>query len=332
MGFFNGIPVSIKGTGMYVPEKVLTNDDLSEMVETNDEWIRERTGICRRHIAAEGELTSSVAEKAARDALRDSGMEPSELDMIIVATNSPDTLFPGVAPKVQGLLGADKAGAFDVQAGCTSGVYAIALAVNGIASGLWKKVLVIGAEVLSRIINWTDRNTCVLFGDGAGAMVFGSAEGDEGRFISADLRSDGTKHDQITLLGGLVEYPASDETIEQKLHYVAMKGNDVFRFVNRIIPPFLRQYCIDSGFVPEDIDWWFFHQANQRIIERAAERLGISAERVVINIDEYGNTSAASVFIALCEFMKEKKMKKGQKLLFTAFGAGMTYGGIIYES
>ncbi|MDD4613045.1 MAG: 3-oxoacyl-[acyl-carrier-protein] synthase III C-terminal domain-containing protein, partial [Synergistaceae bacterium] len=206
------------------------------------------------------------------------------------------------------------------------------IATGGIASGVWKNVLVVGAEVLSRIIDWTDRNTCVLFGDGAGAMVLGPAADGEGHFISANMRSDGTKHDQITLLGGLVEYPASGETLEKKLHYVAMKGNDVFKFVNRVIPPFLKEYCLESGFQPEDISWWFFHQANQRIIDKTAERLGINPEKVVINIHEYGNTSAASVFLALCEFMREGKLQKGEKLLFTAFGAGMTYGGIIYEA
>ena len=188
-----------------------------------------------------------------------------------------------------------------------------------------------GAEVLSPLIDWTDRNTCVLFGDGAGAMVLAPSNGN-GRFISAQLKSDGTKHDQITFLGGLIENPASHETIDQKKHYVAMKGNDVFKFVNRVIPPFLKTLCEDAGMLPEGIDWWFFHQANQRIIERTAERLGINPERVFINLDEYGNTSAASVFIALSEFMKQGKLLRGQKLLFTAFGAGMTYGGVIYES
>ena len=332
MAIFQGIPVSLWGSGMYVPEKVLTNDDLSKLVETSDEWIRDRTGIQRRHIAAEGELTSSVAEKAARAALDDAGVDPSELDMIIVATNSPDTLFPGVGPKVQGLLGALNAGAFDVQSGCTSGVYAMALAAGGIASGLWKRVLVIGAEVLSPLIDWTDRNTCVLFGDGAGAVLLGPSREGEGRFLSAELRCDGTKHEQITLPGGVVEHPATCETVKNKLHYVAMKGNDVFKFVNRTIPPFLRDYCGASGFSPEDIDWWFFHQANQRIIERSAERLGISPDKVILNIAEYGNTSAASLFIALSEFLREKRLRKGEKLLFTAFGAGMTYGGILYEA
>lgn len=332
MAIFQGIPVSLWGSGMYVPEKVLTNDDLSKLVETSDEWIRDRTGIQRRHIAAEGELTSSVAEKAARAALDDAGVDPSELDMIIVATNSPDTLFPGVGPKVQGLLGALNAGAFDVQSGCTSGVYAMALAAGGIASGLWKRVLVIGAEVLSPLIDWTDRNTCVLFGDGAGAVLLGPSREGEGRFLSAELRCDGTKHEQITLPGGVVEHPATCETVKNKLHYVAMKGNDVFKFVNRTIPPFLRKYCEASGFSPEDIDWWFFHQANLRIIERSAERLGISPDKVILNIAEYGNTSAASLFIALFEFLRDKRLRKGEKLLFTAFGAGMTYGGIIYEA
>ncbi|NLK18431.1 MAG: ketoacyl-ACP synthase III [Synergistaceae bacterium] len=332
MGVFSGVPASIMGTGMYVPKKVITNEDISKMVDTSDEWIRERTGILRRHLAEKGELTSDVAEKAAREALEDAGVTPEDLDMVIVATNSPDTIFPGVAPKVQGMLGANRAGAFDVQSGCTGGVYAMAMAASGIASGIWKKVLVIGAEVLSPLVDWTDRNTCILFGDGAGAMVLGAAEEGGGRFISTELRSDGEKHDQITFRGGLVENPASQETVEKGLHYVEMKGNEVFRFVNRIIPPFLRQFCLNSGIEPEAIEWWFFHQANQRIIERAAERLGIQPEKVIINIDEYGNTSAASVFIALYEFLREDRVKKGDRLLFTAFGAGMTYGGIIYEA
>ena len=331
MAFFKGVPVAISGTGMYVPDRVLTNEDLSRMVDTSDEWIRERTGIRRRHIAEAGELTSEVALKAGRAALEAAGLVPSEIDMVMVATNSPDTLFPGVAPKVQGMLGAGRAGAFDVQSGCTSGVYSMALAAAGIASGIWRNVLVIGAEVLSPIVDWTDRNTCVLFGDGAGAVVLSPSCGN-GRFLSAELRSDGTKHDQITFPGGLVENPASHDTVEQKKHYVTMKGNDVFKFVNRVIPPFLRELCEDSGLSPEDIDWWFFHQANQRIIERAAERLGIASEKVFINLDEYGNTSAASVFIALSEFVKQGRLLPGQRLLFTAFGAGMTYGGVIYET
>lgn len=332
MAQFQGIPVSIWGAGMYVPDRILTNDDLSKMVETSDEWIRERTGIRKRHIAGEGELTSSVAEKAARNALESAGVPAAEIEMVIVATNSPDTLFPGVAPKVQGSLGAKNAGAFDVQSGCTGGVYAMTLAAAGIASGMWRRVLVIGAEVLSPLIDWKDRNTCVLFGDGAGAIVLGPSRGWDGRFLSADLRADGTKHDQIVLPAGLVERPASAGTVESGLHYVSMKGNEVFKFVNRVLPEFLSEYCEKSGIGVKDIDWWFFHQANQRIIERTAERLGISPEKVVINIDEYGNTSAASVFIALSEFLKEKRLKSGQKILFTAFGAGMTYGGIIYES
>ncbi len=331
MAFFQGVPVTIRGSGMYVPSKVVTNEELSKIVETSDEWIRERTGIRRRHIAEAGELTSALAERAGRAALENAGVSSSEVDMIIVATNSPDTLFPGVAPKVQGLLGAEKSGAFDVQSGCTSGVYSIVLAVNGIASGIWRNVLVIGAEVLSPLVDWTDRNTCVLFGDGAGAMLLGPSNG-EGRFLSAELRADGTKHDQITLLGGLIENPVSLESIEQKKHFVAMKGNDVFKFVNRVIPPFLKDFCEDSGLSADAIDCWFFHQANQRIIERAAERLGIAPERVFINLDEYGNTSAASVFIALSEYMKLGRLHPGQRLLFTAFGAGMTYGGVIYES
>lgn len=332
MTLFQGIPVCIKGTGIALPERILTNDDMSRMVETSDQWIRERTGIAERRIASPDEHTSTFAERAARSALHDADMAPGDIDMIIVATNSPDMLFPGVAPTIQGALGATRAGAFDLQSGCTGGVYALAVGVGGIACGLWENVLVVGSETISRIVDWTDRNTCVLFGDGAGAVVLSRSQKGDGRFLSAELRSDGTKSDYLTLPAGLTLHPASHETVDRRMHYVTMKGNEVFKFVNRVIPVFLEEYCGSSGLVLDDIDWWFFHQANRRIIERAAARLKIPMEKVVINIEHYGNTSAASLFIALNEFLEEKRLQKKQKVLFTAFGAGMTYGGIIYEA
>lgn len=332
MTLFRGIPVSIKGSGMYVPERIVTNHELSKLVDTSDQWITERTGIRKRRIASPEECTTTFAELAARSALSDAQVEAEAVDMIIVATNSPDMLFPGVSAVIQGRLGTTRAGAFDLQAGCTGGVYALAVAVSGIASGLWKNVLVVGSETISRLVDWSDRNICVLFGDGAGAVLLGPSGEGEGRFISSALRADGAKADLLTLPAGLARHPSSHETVDRKMHYVTMKGNDVFKFVNRAIPPFVEELCVKSGLHLDDISWWFFHQANQRIIERTAARLGIPMERIVINIHEYGNTSAASLFIALDEFLRAKRMRKGQRLLFSAFGAGMTYGGIIYEA
>lgn len=332
MSLFSGRIASISGTGSYIPEKVLTNHDLSEMVETDDQWIVERTGIRERHIAAEGELTSDLAVKAAERALEDAGLVSEDIDMIIVATNTPDTLFPGVGPIVQGKLGAKNAGAFDLQAGCTSCIYAMAVGASGIASGLWQNVLVIGAEVLSKIINWEDRNTCVLFGDGAGAVVLTSPNKEGPAIISARLCADGEKSGHITLPAGLISQPATHETVDKKLHYVHMKGNEVFRFVNRVLPPFLKELCKTSRLSVDDIDWWIFHQANLRIMESVMKRLGISSEKAVVDLDKYGNTSAASTLIALDEALKENRINEGDKVLLTSFGAGMTYGAIIYQA
>ena len=332
MALFRGREVAILGSGSYVPSKILSNDDLSHMVDTSDEWIVERTGIRERHIAAPGELTTDLAEKASIMALKDAGIRPEELDMIIVATNTPDTLFPGVGPKLQGRLNAQNAGAFDLQSGCTSCIYALTVAATGIASGIWNNVLVIGAEVLSRIINWEDRNTCVLFGDGAGAVVLGGSDGSNGRLISAELRSDGTKSDFITLPGGLIENPASEETLREGLHYVQMKGNEVFKFVNRVLPDFLRHMCQEAGFTPKIIDWWIFHQANLRIIEGITKRLRLPSEKAVINLDRYGNTSAASTLIALHEARYDGRIKKEEKVILTSFGAGMTFGAVLYQA
>ena len=330
MALFKGRTVGVLGTGMYVPEKVLTNEDLTHMVDTSDEWITERSGIKERHIVAEGQLTSDLAYEAGRAALEKAGVAAQELDMVIVATNTPDTIFPGTGPKVQGLLGAVNAGAYDLQAGCTSCVYALTMAASGIASGIWEKVLVIGAEALSPVIDWTDRGTCVLFGDGAGAAVLGPV--DEGRgFISSSLKADGTSHDFITLPGGLIEKPASHETVDTRQHFVQMKGNEVFKFVNRKIPPFLMELCQSSEISPDEISCWFFHQANLRIIDGVLKRLKVDPLKTYVNLQKYGNTSAASVFLALHEALAEGRVSKGDLVLLTSFGAGMTYGGLILE-
>jgi len=332
MPLFTGRPVYLHGTGMRVPDCVLTNEELEKTVDTTHEWIVERTGIHTRRIAAPGELTSDLAFVAGKRALEAAGIAPDELDMIIVATNSPDTIFPGVSAKVQGALAAVRAGAFDVQSGCTGCVYALAAAAAGISSGIWENVLVIGAEILSRLIDWQDRNTCVLFGDGAGAMVLSSRrEGAIARFLSSDLRSDGTKSDLICFPGGLVENPASEETLAGNLHKVQMKGNEVFKFVNQALPGFLQQSCEKSGITAMEIDWWVFHQANMRIIDSVLRRLEIDISKAVINLDRYGNTSAASVFIAFHEAVAGGRFEPGQKILLTSFGAGMTYGNLILE-
>lgn len=330
MTLFKGRKVGLLGTGMYVPEKVLTNEDLSKMVDTSDEWITERSGIKERHIVAEGQWTSDLAFRAGKIALKNAGVAPEEIDMVIVTTNTPDTVFPGVGPKVQNLLGAKNAGANDVQAGCTGCVYAMTIATAGIASGLWDKVLVIGAEALSPVIDWTDRATCVLFGDGAGAAVLGPIQ--EGRgVISASLKADGAGHDFIKFPAGVVEMPASHETVDAREHFVKMKGNEVFKFVNRKIPPFLRELCEDSSIPFDEIDCWIFHQANLRIINGVLKRLKVNPDKAFVNLQKYGNTSAASVFLALHEARMEGKVSKGDLVLLTSFGAGMTYGGLILE-
>ncbi|AER66837.1 3-oxoacyl-(acyl-carrier-protein) synthase III [Thermovirga lienii DSM 17291] len=323
------MPIKILGTGKYVPSKVLTNLELEKIVDTTDEWITTRTGIKERRIS-EGELTSDLAYKAALEAIKDAGISAEEIDMIIVATNSPDTLFPGVAPKVQALLGARHAGACDVQSGCTGCVYALSMAFAGVGSGMWKNVLVIGAEVLSKLIDWTDRNTCVLFGDGAGAVVVSGGEGG-GCLLASELRADGSKADLIKLPGGLVEKPASHETVDNREHFVQMKGNEVFKFVNRVLPSFLDEVCDKANLTPEDIDWWIFHQANMRIIEGVLRRSKQPHEKAIINLDKYGNTSAASVFIAFHDALKDGRIKKGDTILMTSFGAGMTYGAVIFS-
>lgn len=331
MALFTGRKVALLGTGLALPEKLLTNDDLTRMVDTSDAWIQERTGIKVRHIAEPGELTSSLAAKAAERALDKAGLKADEVDMILVGTNSPDTLFPGVGPKVQGLLGASRAGACDVQAGCTGSVYALSMAVAAIASGLWNHVLVVGAEVLSPLLDWEDRNTCVLFGDGASALLLGPAPKGKKGFISADLKAEGEFHDLITLPGGLVERPTSSRTVEDRDHFVKMKGNDVFKFVNRKLPPFLKTFLADSGLAASDVSNWIFHQANLRIIDGVLRRLDVDPSKAYVNLDHLGNTSAASVFIALHEAWEKGIVHSGDLLVMTSFGAGMTYGAIAFE-
>lgn len=320
MAIIKGIPVRIAGTGKYIPEKVMTNADFEKIMETSDEWIRERTGIKERHFAAEGENCCDLAAKAALAALDDVGMAPGEIDAVIVSTNSPETLCPCSAATVQGTIGAAKAGAFDVISGCTGSLTAMLSAISCISCGVWENALVIGAESFGSVIDWTDRNSAILFGDGAGACVLSRSTAGGGRFISGEITADGTKHDLITIGGG--GNPAK----------LRMKGQEVFRFVNAALPPFIKNFCKESGTDPRDIDFWVLHQANIRITESLFRRLGVPQGRTLANLEKYGNTSAASLMINLDEAMKAGYIKAGEKIAFAAFGAGMTLGALLYSA
>ncbi len=314
---------------MCVPENILTNADLEKMVDTSNRWIVERTGIYTRRVASGAESNADLGAVASRAALADAGVSPGDVDMIVVGTNSPDKLFPGVGPTIQGMIGAGRAGAMDVQAGCPGALYAMGVAAGGIASGIWEKVLVVGSEVISRLVDWTDRNTCVLFGDGAGACLMGPWQPGMMKLTHADFKADGRKGDMIELPAGLAAEPASLATVRDKRHFVKMKGNDIFKFVNREMPGYLQNFCADCGIGTKDVDWWIFHQANMRIIDSLMRRLDLPKERAILNVDRYGNTCAASILLALQEGKEDGRIREGQKILLTIFGAGMTYGAIL---
>ncbi|MCP4542370.1 MAG: ketoacyl-ACP synthase III [Chloroflexi bacterium] len=315
----------VVGWGKSVPAKVLTNDDLAQMVDTSDEWIRTRTGIGQRHIAGEGETTSTIALQAARQALEVAGLNPMQLELVIVATVTPDYPFPSTACLVQDALGAVQAAAFDLSAGCTGFIYGFSVAANLIASGAYQNALVIGAETLSRILDWNDRNTCVLFGDGAGAVVL-QANGADGGVLSTVLGSDGSGGNLLYLPGGGSRDPASHKTVSEGLHYVKMKGREVFRFATRVMSAATRQVVEQAGVELEDLKLVIPHQANQRIIESSTRSLGISPEKVFSNLELYGNTSSASIPIALCEAVEEGRVKQGDLVVCVGFGAGLTWG------
>ena len=322
MSMFAGRPVKISGTGVYIPEKIMTNADFEKIIDTTDSWILDRTGIKKRHFAAEDEKCSDLAYKAALDALNDSGLSALDLDMVIVSTNSPDSVFPAMSCKVQAMLGANNAGAYDLQAGCTGSLTAMHTAIAGISSGVWNNVLVVGAESFTKWLDWTDRGTCILFGDGAGACVLTVSSDGEGRFVSGKLQADGAKSDMITLESEGEEYP----------HIFRMKGHDVFKFVSQNLPGFIKSFCDESEILPSEIDFWVLHQANTRIIDGIFKRLGIPSDRTLLNLENYGNTSSASMMIALYEALKGGRIKDKDKVAFVAFGAGMTLGALLYEA
>jgi 3-oxoacyl-[acyl-carrier-protein] synthase-3 len=319
--------VKVIGTGSYIPKKVLTNDDLEKIVDTSNEWIITRTGISERHLAEDNETTSDLSSKAALKALKDANIKPEEIDLIIVATNSPDMIFPASACLVQDKIKAINAATFDLQAGCSGFVYGMITAWQFILSGFYNNALIIGAETLSKFVDWTDRNTCVLFGDGAGAVVL-KADKAEG-ILSGHLKGDGLGADLIKIPAGGSKIPASHETVEQRLHYVKMKGNEVFKNAVKNMKRSTIKALEKCNLSVKDVDCFIPHQANIRIILLVSKVLGIKKDKVFINLDKYGNTSAASVAIALDEAVKEGKIKNNNIVVLTAFGAGLTYGSIV---
>ncbi|GAS80976.1 beta-ketoacyl-ACP synthase III [Paenibacillus amylolyticus] len=321
-------PVGIIGTGKYVPEKILTNSDLEKMVDTNDEWIVSRTGIKERHIAAPDQATSDLAYEAAIKALESAGMTGSDLDLIIVATITPDSSFPSTACILQDKLGAKGAAAFDLSAACSGFVYGLASATSFIQSGMYNNALVIGADCLSRITDYTDRNTCVLFGDGAGAVVVGEVP--EGRgFKAFDLGAEGAGGSLLQMEGGGSRLPATVETVENKKHYIYMNGREVFKFAVRVMGMATIEVLRKAGMERTDVDLFVPHQANIRIIQSAMQRLELPEEKVVVNVDKYANTSAASIPLALVEAAEEGRMKAGDTVLMVGFGGGLTWGASV---
>lgn len=320
--------VGIRGIGSYTPPKVLTNTDLEKIVDTSDDWIVTRTGIRERHIAEPDVATSDLSFEAAKMALDSANLTSEDIDLIIVATVTPDMLFPATACVLQDKLGA-KCPGFDLSAGCSGLIYALSVGAQFVANGTYDNVLVVGAEVLSKITDWQDRSTCVLFGDGASAIVLGPVE--RGGFKSFILGADGSGGNLLEIPAGGSRLPASYETVSQRLHYIKMNGREVFKFAVKIMGEAALEAIEKAGLRPSDIDLFIPHQANIRIIESAAERLSLSMDKVFINLDRYGNTSSASVGIALHEALLLGKIKEGSKIVMVGFGAGLTWGACVLE-
>jgi len=329
IGSANGLAVSITGLGSHVPERVVTNDDLSTMMDTSDEWIVERTGIRERRIAAPEEALSDLALPAAREALDDAGLKGSDLDLIIVATVTPDMAFPATAAIMADDLGADKAGAYDLSAGCTGFMYAVAQAYGMLAGGLAQRALVVGGDVLSKILDWSDRGTAVLFGDGAGAVVM-ERVGEAG-FLGFELGADGSGGPQLFLPAGGSRTPATEESVAERLHFVQMNGREVFKFATRVLVSSAEAVLAECGRTVDEVDVYVPHQANVRIIDYATQKLGIPEDRVVIDVDRYGNTSSGSIPLALADAKADGRLVAGQLVLMTGMGAGLTWGSGLIE-
>jgi len=321
--------VGVLGLGSYIPHRVVTNYDLEKILDTSDEWIRTRTGIVERRFADDSEATSDLGAIAAKRALEDANLKPEDIDLIIVGTNSPDMLYPATACLIQDKIGAGgKCAAFDLQAGCPGWVYATVVGMQFIKTGAYKHVLVVGAEVITRMMDPTDRGTYVLFGDGAGAVVLGESSDDAG-IIDFELYADGSLAEHLTLPAGGSRRPFSEEVLKERSYFTKMNGRQVFEFSVREISRVSKKLLDKTGVKLEDIDWFIPHQANLRITQAGAEKLGIPMEKVVVTIDKFGNSSAASIPVALDTIRKEGKLKKGDLVLMVSFGAGMTSGAIL---
>lgn len=320
---------TIAGTGAAVPARVLTNEDLAKMVDTNDEWIVTRTGIRERRMAADSEVLSDFAVAASRKALEAAGVLPRELDAIILATVTPDQLIPSAACVVQQKLGAKKAAAWDQNAGCSGWLYGLHVADGLIQSAKARNILLVGAEFLTRFTDYTDRATCILFGDGAGATVLKATKADHG-VLATTIRCDGEGASFLAMPGGGSSFPPTrPETLEKRLPFIKMMGGETFKTAVRTMTDVCREVLRESGFTSADVSWMIPHQANDRIVQAVGERLEIPPERRVVNISRYGNTSAASIPLALDEYVREGKVRRGDLILFTAFGAGLTWGAAL---
>jgi len=322
--------IKIVGTGIYTPDKVLTNRDLEKMVDTSDEWIVARTGIKERKIASEDQVTSDLAVIAGQRALKDAGLKINDIDLIMVATSTPDTIFPSTACWIHKGLEADHIPAFDLSAGCTGLLYGMIVSEAMILNGAVRRILIIGAEMLSRFVNWEDRNTCVLFGDAAAAFVLEKSE-DESGMLSYYWKADGNLGELLSMPGGGSRHPASPETLEQKMHFLQMKGNEVFKHAVKRMGEAALAALEKAGLTTDDIDYLIPHQANIRIIEATGKRLKLPKEKVFINIQKYGNVSVATIPIGLHELKEEGKLKKGDIIVLDAFGAGFTWAAITYR-
>lgn len=316
----------IAGTGGYLPKKILTNADMERIVETSDSWIRERTGIEQRHIATEGETTCDLAEQASLAALEMAGVSAEDLDLIIVATTTPDKVFPSTACLLQHRLGNRGAPAFDIQAVCTGFVYALSVADQFIKTGMVKKALVVGAETLSRITNWTDRDTCVLFGDGAGAVVLESSK--ESGILSTHIHADGQYEELLHVPSGISKLPQTDDIAEKTMN---MKGSEVFKVAVNTLSSIAKETLKANGLKKEDLDWLVPHQANLRIITATAKKLKLRDDQAVVTVNKHANTSSASVPMALNEAVRDGRIKRGQILLLEAFGGGFTWGSALIK-
>ncbi len=321
----------VLGTGMFVPDHVITNEYLATIVDTSDEWIVSRTGMKERRQVRPDQAASDLVIPASRRALEQAGLTPRDLDMIIVATISPDTIFPSTACVVQDALETREIPSFDISAGCTGAIYALAIANDLIRAGSVRHVLVVGVEVLTKITNWEDRSTCVLFGDGAGAFVLGPSEDGEHGMLGYHLASDGAKGATLILPAGGSKHPATHETIDRRMHTLHMRGNEIYKTAVSTMYQSCQVLLERSGLTPQDIDLYVFHQANLRIIESVGKRLEIDPARVFINIHKYGNTSSASTMMAVHEACEAGRIKRGSKVLQVAFGAGLTWGGVLWQ-